>query len=100
MLLTQIGVGTDVVAAGQGYVGLPRAVRAAEVGHRVVGCDVHPRRIKRHTAGDSYVEDVASSRPPERSARMPRARSRCTLGVWSMRRSWCTGSPRPAVGGL
>jgi nucleoside-diphosphate-sugar epimerase len=29
-----------VVIAGQGYVGLPLAVRAAEVGHRVIGYDV------------------------------------------------------------
>jgi len=62
VLLTQIGVVMDVVVAGQGYVGLPLAVRAAEVGHRVVGYDVNPDRIKRLTAGDSYVEDVASSR--------------------------------------
>ncbi|MFJ6783838.1 hypothetical protein [Streptomyces yangpuensis] len=42
--------------------GLPLAVRAAEVGHRVVGHDVDPHSIERLTAGDSYVEDVASSR--------------------------------------
>ncbi len=52
----------DVVVAGQGYVGLPLAVRAAEVGHRVVGYDVDLHRIKRLTAGESYVEDVASTR--------------------------------------
>ncbi|MFJ8627506.1 nucleotide sugar dehydrogenase [Kitasatospora sp. NPDC093550] len=52
----------DVVVAGQGYVGLPLAVRAAEVGHRVVGYDVDLHRIKQLTAGDSYVEDVTSSR--------------------------------------
>ncbi|MFI6883810.1 hypothetical protein [Streptosporangium canum] len=52
----------DVVVAGQGYVGLPLAVRAAEVGHRVVGYDVDLHRIKRLTAGESYVEDVTSSR--------------------------------------
>ncbi|MEU8943498.1 hypothetical protein OHU17_00800 [Streptomyces goshikiensis] len=34
-----------------------------------------------------------------RIARMPGASSRRTLGVWSMCRSWCTGSSRPAVGG-
>ncbi|MFE4670697.1 nucleotide sugar dehydrogenase [Streptomyces sp. NPDC056716] len=51
-----------VVVAGQGYVGLPLAVRAAEVGHRVVGYDVDTDRIKRLTVGDSYVEDVTSSR--------------------------------------
>lgn len=53
----------DAVVGGQGYVGLPLCVRAAEVGHRVVGYDVDPDRIKRLTAGDPYVEDVASSRP-------------------------------------
>ncbi|MER5866658.1 nucleotide sugar dehydrogenase [Kitasatospora sp. NPDC002040] len=52
----------DVVVAGQGYVGLPLAVRAAEVGHRVVGYDVDQHRIKQLTAGESYVEDVTSSR--------------------------------------
>ncbi|MEW1914811.1 nucleotide sugar dehydrogenase [Kitasatospora sp. NPDC085895] len=51
----------DVVVAGQGYVGLPLAVRAAEAGHRVVGYDVDLHRIKQLTAGESYVEDVTSS---------------------------------------
>ncbi len=51
-----------VVVAGQGYVGLPLAVRAAEVGHRVVGYDVNTERARRLAAGESYVEDVASSR--------------------------------------
>jgi UDP-N-acetyl-D-glucosamine dehydrogenase len=50
-----------VVVAGQGYVGLPLAVRAAEVGHRVVGYDVDADRIKRLLAGESYVEDVPSA---------------------------------------
>ncbi|GAA4686313.1 nucleotide sugar dehydrogenase [Streptomyces chumphonensis] len=52
----------DVVVAGQGYVGLPLAVRAAEVGHRVVGYDVDPQRVQQLAAGRSYVEDVASAR--------------------------------------
>lgn len=52
----------DVVVAGQGYVGLPLAVRAAEAGHRGVGYDVDTDRVKRLTAGDSYVQDVPSSR--------------------------------------
>jgi UDP-N-acetyl-D-glucosamine dehydrogenase len=50
-----------VVVAGQGYVGLPLAVRAAEVGHQVVGYDVDARRVKRLAGGESYVEDVPSS---------------------------------------
>jgi UDP-N-acetyl-D-glucosamine dehydrogenase len=51
-----------VVIAGQGYVGLPLAVRAAEVGHSVIGYDVDEGRIKRLLSADSYVEDVASER--------------------------------------
>ncbi|MFF7338714.1 nucleotide sugar dehydrogenase [Streptomyces sp. NPDC008163] len=51
-----------VVVVGQGYVGLPLAVCAAEAGHRVVGYDVEPERIARLAAGDSYVEDIASGR--------------------------------------
>ncbi|GIF16507.1 nucleotide sugar dehydrogenase [Actinoplanes teichomyceticus] len=49
-----------VVVAGQGYVGLPLAVRAAEAGHRVVGFDVDDERVKRLAAGESYVDDVTS----------------------------------------
>ncbi|MGX6603142.1 nucleotide sugar dehydrogenase [Micromonosporaceae bacterium Da 78-11] len=49
-----------VVIAGQGYVGLPLAVRAAQVGHSVVGFDVDEERIKRLAAGESYVDDISS----------------------------------------
>jgi UDP-N-acetyl-D-glucosamine dehydrogenase len=51
-----------VVVVGQGYVGLPLAVRAAEAGHHVVGYDVDSRRIKSLAAGESYVEDVSGAR--------------------------------------
>ena len=47
-----------VLVVGQGYVGLPLAMRSVEVGYRVVGFDTDARRIKRLGAGDSYVEDV------------------------------------------
>ena len=50
-----------VVVVGQGYVGLPLALRAAEVGHRVVGFDTDEGRTARLAAGDSYVEDVPST---------------------------------------
>jgi UDP-N-acetyl-D-glucosamine dehydrogenase len=50
-----------VVIVGQGYVGLPLAVRAARVGHSVVGFDVDDERIKRLAAGESYVDDVSSA---------------------------------------
>jgi UDP-N-acetyl-D-glucosamine dehydrogenase len=51
-----------VVVVGQGYVGLPLAIRAAEVGHEVIGYDVDERRVKSLAAGESYVEDVAAER--------------------------------------
>jgi UDP-N-acetyl-D-glucosamine dehydrogenase len=57
-------LGSDVrrvVVVGQGYVGLPLAMRAVEVGHDVVGYDTDTTRVKRILAGESYVEDVSSS---------------------------------------
>jgi len=51
-----------VVVVGQGYVGLPLAIRAAEVGHEVVGYDVDSRRVKSLATGESYVEDVSAER--------------------------------------
>jgi len=54
--------GLDVVVVGQGYVGLPVAMRAAEVGHSVVGFDVDAERVKSLAAGCSYVHDVSSER--------------------------------------
>ncbi len=47
---------------GQGYVGLPVAIRACEVGFDVVGLDVDPGRVKRIAAGDSPVEDISDQR--------------------------------------
>ena len=49
---------TRVVIVGQGYVGLPVAMRACDVGHDVVGFDIDERRVKRLGAGESMVEDV------------------------------------------
>jgi UDP-N-acetyl-D-glucosamine dehydrogenase len=48
------------VIVGQGYVGLPLAMRAVAVGFTVVGFDVDEKRIKQLAAGESYVEDVPS----------------------------------------
>jgi UDP-N-acetyl-D-glucosamine dehydrogenase len=47
-----------VVVVGQGYVGLPLALRAVDVGYRVVGYDVSPERVRRLRAAESYVDDV------------------------------------------
>jgi UDP-N-acetyl-D-glucosamine dehydrogenase len=46
---------------GQGYVGLPVAMRAVARGYSVVGFDVDEIRVKRLNAGESYVEDVTDA---------------------------------------
>jgi len=47
---------------GQGYVGLPLAMRASEVGYDVVGFDTDEERIKRLASGEPQVEDVSEAR--------------------------------------
>ena len=49
-----------LVVAGQGYVGLPLAMRAVEVGWEVIGVEPDPTRAARLRQGDSYVEDIPS----------------------------------------
>jgi len=56
-----LSVPTSVLVVGQGYVGLPLAMRAVEVGHRVVGYDCSEERVKRLISAESYVEDVPDS---------------------------------------
>jgi UDP-N-acetyl-D-glucosamine dehydrogenase len=51
-----------LVVVGQGYVGLPLALLAVEVGYDVVGFDLDVNRIKRLADGDSYVEDISDER--------------------------------------
>ena len=50
-----------VVVVGQGYVGLPVAMRAVKVGHDVIGFEKNLARVERLASGDSFVEDVESS---------------------------------------
>ncbi len=49
-----------LVVIGQGYVGLPLAMRAVEVGYDVVGLEVDKSRVEHLVAGESYVEDIRS----------------------------------------
>jgi UDP-N-acetyl-D-glucosamine dehydrogenase len=46
------------VILGQGYVGLPLAIRAAQVGHQVVGFDTEADRVKRLQAAEPSSPDV------------------------------------------
>lgn len=47
-----------VVVVGQGYVGLPVAMRAVDQGYRVVGIDLDKPRITSLQNGVSYVDDI------------------------------------------
>jgi UDP-N-acetyl-D-glucosamine dehydrogenase len=49
-----------VVILGQGYVGLPVAMRSVEVGYDVVGFDLDEARVKALADGESFVTDVSS----------------------------------------
>jgi len=51
-----------VVVVGQGYVGLPVAVAAAEAGYDVVGFDLDTERVARIAAGHSPTEDIPDDR--------------------------------------
>ena len=53
---------TKVIVIGQGYVGLPVAVRAAEAGFDVVGYDLDEDKVKRLADGDSFIEDIPAAR--------------------------------------
>ncbi len=48
-----------VAVVGQGYVGLPVAMRAVEAGYTVVGIDLDLRRIESIGAGTSHVDDIS-----------------------------------------
>ncbi|MFG2546459.1 hypothetical protein ACGFOM_28925 [Streptomyces sp. NPDC048594] len=113
----------QIVVAGQGYAGLPLALRAAEVGHRVVAYDVDSDRVQQLAPGQSCVRDLTSSRlravldsgtyfapahlEHQRRQRPPHSRRRATwpytltMGQFSL---WYAGgyrSPAAAVmGGL
>lgn len=50
---------TTLVVLGQGYVGLPMALRAAEVGVTVVGLDTNARVVDDLNAGRSHIDDVS-----------------------------------------
>ncbi len=53
--------GRKVVVVGQGYVGLPVAMRAIEVGFEVVGFDLDKDKISGLAAGRSHIEDVSDA---------------------------------------
>jgi UDP-N-acetyl-D-glucosamine dehydrogenase len=52
-------VTTTLVVVGQGYVGLPMALRAAESGLKVYGLDTNASTVDRLNAGQSHIDDVS-----------------------------------------
>lgn len=58
---TEMDVKKKAVIVGQGYVGLPVAIRAVEVGFDVVGIDIDKRRVDSLLAGVSFVGDISDN---------------------------------------
>jgi UDP-N-acetyl-D-mannosaminuronic acid dehydrogenase/UDP-N-acetyl-D-glucosamine dehydrogenase len=56
-----MGARQRVVVVGQGYVGLPVAMRACQVGFDVVGLDISAERVAALAAGQSYVGDISDA---------------------------------------
>lgn len=52
---------TKLVVVGQGYVGLPMALRAAEKGFEVVGLDTNHEVVDALNAGSSHIDDVSEA---------------------------------------
>src|SRR5207253_4038599 len=60
-LLNKIEARTSRIGIiGLGYVGLPLAARAGQVGFPVVGFDIGAERVARINRGESYIGDVTS----------------------------------------
>jgi UDP-N-acetyl-D-glucosamine dehydrogenase len=56
------GKNLQVGIIGCGYVGLPLALRFAEVGQRVAGFDLDSSKVEKLNAGDSYIQHIPRER--------------------------------------
>jgi UDP-N-acetyl-D-glucosamine dehydrogenase len=52
----------NVAIVGLGYVGLPLALRYAEVGYNVIGVDVDNDKVNKLNMGESYIEHISHQR--------------------------------------
>lgn len=50
-----------VAVIGQGYVGLPLALRFVEAGFRCIGIDINPTRVQKLSEGLSHITDVSDA---------------------------------------
>lgn len=55
-------MGTKISVIGQGYVGLPLSIQAAESGYLVTGIDLDEGKIQEIKSGNSTIEDISSER--------------------------------------
>ena len=58
-------INETVAVVGQGYVGLPVAVRAVLSGYRVIGFEIDDRKVDDLNAGRSHVEDITDAQMAE-----------------------------------
>lgn len=72
-----------VCVVGLGYVGLPLALRFAEVGFRVIGIDTDPLKVERLHRGESYINHI----PPKRIANALRSEFEATGDFSAARRA-------------
>ena len=56
------GKGIKIGIIGCGYVGLPLALRFADVGQRVTGFDLDKSKIEKLNAGQSYIQHIPSEK--------------------------------------
>jgi len=56
------GATLKVAIMGCGYVGLPLALCFAEAGHKVVGFDTDPEKVRLLNAGKSYIEHIQQTK--------------------------------------
>ncbi|HWF37352.1 MAG TPA: nucleotide sugar dehydrogenase [Candidatus Acidoferrales bacterium] len=56
------GKDINIGIIGCGYVGLPLALRFADVGQRVTGFDLDPVKVQKLNAGESYIQHIPSSK--------------------------------------
>jgi len=56
------GKGIRIGIVGQGYVGLPLALRFADVGQKVTGFDLDPVKVQKLNAGESYIQHIPADK--------------------------------------
>jgi UDP-N-acetyl-D-glucosamine dehydrogenase len=59
------GKGIQIGIIGCGYVGLPLALRFADVGHRVTGFDLDRSKVEKLNAGQSYIQHIPAAKIKE-----------------------------------